>query len=754
MGYLPPTPEFDAAVEDLRAQAARPHEVATTFGYGPRFLHSTGQLHKGGPPTGRFLQLVHDADDDVAIPGGDRRPSRPSSTRRRSATCRRCATTACRRCASCSAATPSRRCAPSRRTCNPMAQIGFVGLGKMGGNMVHRIQRDSDHEVVAFDFDEAAVDTAAEGHGATGATSLEDLVEQARGAAHRLDHGPRRRPDRADGRQARRAAREGDTIVDGGNSQAGPTTCAAPRSSTKPASTTSTSARRGGVWGLEVGYCMMVGGPDESVERLTPILDVLAPPPDEQHGRLGPHRPDRRRPLREDGPQRRRVRDDAGLRRGLRAVRRLASSTSTTRRSRTSGCSGSVVRSWLCELAARAFEQEGNDLDGARARTSRTPARAAGRRGRDRQATCPTPVITAALFARFYSRGHGDFAAQGASRRCATSSAATRSSAEPTARRRMTSWRPRTSSRAGARAENPLVEGLERLPVHPTTLVIFGATGDLARRKLLPAIYNLAHEGALPERFNLIGVSRRDMADDDFREHGARVDRSSSRAARPTTKVLEELLGRRPLRLGHRSTTDGVYAQARRARSTSSTRRPASRSTASSTCRPRPSSSRSSSSSSARTASTATTSAEVRVVIEKPFGTDLESAPRAQPRRVLAVLRRAAGLPHRPLPGQGDRPEHAGVPVRELHVRADLEPQLHRPRRRSPRPRTSASARRAGYYDHAGALRDLVQNHMLQLLTLLCMEPPASLRGRQGARREGQGAATRSRRRRPSRSTR
>ena len=59
--------------------------------------------------------------------------------------------------------------------------------------------------------------------------------------------------------------------------------------------------------------------------------------------------------------------------------------------------------------------------------------------------------------------------------------------------------------------DNPLVQGLERLPVHPTTLVIFGATGDLAHRKLLPAIYNLAHEGALPEGFNLIGVSRSEM---------------------------------------------------------------------------------------------------------------------------------------------------------------------------------------------------------------------------------------------------
>ena len=59
--------------------------------------------------------------------------------------------------------------------------------------------------------------------------------------------------------------------------------------------------------------------------------------------------------------------------------------------------------------------------------------------------------------------------------------------------------------------ENPLIEGLERLPVPATTLTIFGATGDLAHRKLLPALYNLAHEGALPERFNLVGVSRSDM---------------------------------------------------------------------------------------------------------------------------------------------------------------------------------------------------------------------------------------------------
>src|SRR4051812_21893911 len=89
--------------------------------------------------------------------------------------------------------------------------------------------------------------------------------------------------------------------------------------------------------------------------------------------------------------------------------------------------------------------------------------------------------------------------------------------------------------------QNPLVEGLERLPVHPTTLVIFGATGDLSRRKLLPAIYNLAHEGALPERFNLIGSSRSDMSDEDFAKQATEAIRQFSRRE-PDAKGLDALL--------------------------------------------------------------------------------------------------------------------------------------------------------------------------------------------------------------------
>ncbi|MEA2442762.1 MAG: transaldolase / glucose-6-phosphate isomerase, partial [Thermoleophilales bacterium] len=68
LGFVQPSDEFDRAIDALRVVIRDGRKVTTTFGYGPRYLHSTGQFHKGGPPTGRFLQLIHDGDEDVEIP--------------------------------------------------------------------------------------------------------------------------------------------------------------------------------------------------------------------------------------------------------------------------------------------------------------------------------------------------------------------------------------------------------------------------------------------------------------------------------------------------------------------------------------------------------------------------------------------------------------------------------------------------------------------------------------------------------------
>jgi transaldolase/glucose-6-phosphate isomerase len=67
-GFVKPSAEFDEAIDELRTAIRAKTKATTTFGYGPRYLHSTGQFHKGGPPTGVFLQLVHDGGDDVEIP--------------------------------------------------------------------------------------------------------------------------------------------------------------------------------------------------------------------------------------------------------------------------------------------------------------------------------------------------------------------------------------------------------------------------------------------------------------------------------------------------------------------------------------------------------------------------------------------------------------------------------------------------------------------------------------------------------------
>jgi hypothetical protein len=68
LAYVTPSDEFDSAVEELRTRIRDRTKATTTFGYGPRYLHSTGQYHKGGPPNGVFLQLYAKAEEDVEIP--------------------------------------------------------------------------------------------------------------------------------------------------------------------------------------------------------------------------------------------------------------------------------------------------------------------------------------------------------------------------------------------------------------------------------------------------------------------------------------------------------------------------------------------------------------------------------------------------------------------------------------------------------------------------------------------------------------
>jgi glucose-6-phosphate 1-dehydrogenase len=270
-------------------------------------------------------------------------------------------------------------------------------------------------------------------------------------------------------------------------------------------------------------------------------------------------------------------------------------------------------------------------------------------------------------------------------------------------------------------AENPLIEGLERLPVPPTTLVIFGATGDLARRKLLPALYNLAHEGALPERFNLVGVSRRDQSDDDFRSQARAAIAEFSRR-KPDEQVLEGLLARLQY-IGNPFDNEPGYARIGEAMDAldEEAGRPLNRVYYLSTA---PEFFSVITEALKRAALHRHEHSDVRAVIEKPFGHDLATA-RALQQVVHDVFRER----------QVFRIDHYLGKETVQNVMAFrfanymFEPVWNRnfiDHIQITAAEDIGIGTRAGYYDASGALRDLVQNHMLQLLALVCMEPPAS----------------------------
>ncbi|HEX4717198.1 MAG TPA: decarboxylating 6-phosphogluconate dehydrogenase [Thermoleophilaceae bacterium] len=288
-------------------------------------------------------------------------------------------------------------------------QIGFVGLGRMGGNMVHRIERDSDHEVVAFDFSAEAVEKA-QGVGATGADGLEDLVAKLEVPRNVWIMVPAGDPTQQTVDKLAELLEKGDMIIDGGNSRWTDDQARAAQLEPKGIHYVDVGTS-GGVWGIDVGYCMMVGGPDEAVERLAPILDVLAPKPTEEHGpgwgHFGPTGAGHYVKMVHNGVE-------YGMMQAYAEGFALFDASEyklDNAKIAHLWMQGSVVRSWLCELAARAFEMEGNDLE------SLEPYVEDSGEGRwtiedaiDKR--IPTPVITTSLYERFSSRGQNAFAAK------------------------------------------------------------------------------------------------------------------------------------------------------------------------------------------------------------------------------------------------------------------------------------------------------------------------------------------------------
>jgi 6-phosphogluconate dehydrogenase len=282
-------------------------------------------------------------------------------------------------------------------------QMGFVGLGKMGANMVHRVHRDSANEMVVFDFSKDAVDEAV-AHGATPASSLEEMVAKLSAPRAVWIMVPSGDPTEETVEKLLGLLEAGDMIVDGGNSKWTDSKRRAAHCSEQGVEFVDVGTS-GGVWGLKVGYCMMVGGSDGAVARVKPILDVLAPP--DGWGHMGPSGSGHYVKMVHNGIE------YGVMQAYAEGFEVLHASEYELDNAQIANLwnHASVIRSWLCELAALAFEADGNDLaniEGWVADSGEGRWTIADAIDHD----VPTPAITAALYARLYSRSNGDYTAR------------------------------------------------------------------------------------------------------------------------------------------------------------------------------------------------------------------------------------------------------------------------------------------------------------------------------------------------------
>ena len=317
-------------------------------------------------------------------------------------------------------------------------QLGMIGLGRMGANMTHRLLR-AGHEIVVFDLDEAAVH-AAEAAGAVAASSLADLAEKLTPPRAAWLMLPVAIVDRVLAELTPHLA-AGDVVVDGGNSWYHDDLRRAKELATAGIQYVDVGVS-GGVWGLERGFCLMVGGPDGAATLLDPIFRSLAPgvagaprtpgrdgdPTSEEQGYLhcGPSGAGHFVKMVHNGIEYGLM---AAYAEGLNILQHAnAGATERTADAETTPLRdpdlyryeldlpaiaevwrrGSVVQSWLLDLTAQALRQSPDLAD----YTGRVSDSGEGRwtmlAAIDE--SVPAPVLATALFERFSSRGEGDFA--------------------------------------------------------------------------------------------------------------------------------------------------------------------------------------------------------------------------------------------------------------------------------------------------------------------------------------------------------
>jgi 6-phosphogluconate dehydrogenase len=317
-------------------------------------------------------------------------------------------------------------------------QLGMIGLGRMGANMVRRLMRDG-HECVVFDLSPDSVKALA-GEGAVGSESMEDFVDKLSVPRAVWLMVPAAVVDSTLDELIPLLA-EGDAVIDGGNSYYRDDIRRAARLAEHKVDYVD-AGTSGGVWGLDRGYCLMIGGPDVAVERLDPVFASLAPgvgSADRTPGRDGDPTPSEQGYL-HCGPNGaghfvKMVHN--GIEYGIMAAYaeglNVLKNANAGKREQEADAEtaplenpeyyqydidipevaevwrrGSVVGSWLLDLTAQALQEspelaeyEGRVSDSGEGRWTSIAAIEEG---------VPAPVLSMALYSRFASRGLDDFA--------------------------------------------------------------------------------------------------------------------------------------------------------------------------------------------------------------------------------------------------------------------------------------------------------------------------------------------------------
>jgi 6-phosphogluconate dehydrogenase len=282
-------------------------------------------------------------------------------------------------------------------------RLGMVGLGKMGGNMVERLLR-GEHEVTVFDLDPELTKKVGSAPGAAAVASLEEMVQALPAPRVVWVMVPAGGPTEGTLAKLADAMQPGDVLIDGGNSNFNDSKRRAAELAKRGLHLVD-AGTSGGVWGLKVGYCLMVGGAPEAVQLCEPVFRTLAPEGGYLH--VGPSGAGHFVKMVHNGIE-------YGLLQAYAEGFEIMHATDFPLDLHAiAGLwnHGSVVRSWLLELLELAYGAEGQDLAAIRGWVADS--------GEGRwtvqtaiELNVPAPVITTSLLERFRSRQDQSYSAQ------------------------------------------------------------------------------------------------------------------------------------------------------------------------------------------------------------------------------------------------------------------------------------------------------------------------------------------------------